>query len=327
MSHSRERLLVALAFLIISTAAAFTQTPGRIFSDARQYHGMQAFYAAGFTGVSADAPFVYRVATPWLAALADAVVTPALPRWLDLAIDDAAGLDGVPGFFAVNILASFTGAWLLTTYLRLFIGSAGIRLGLVLFWMLQWHAPVRYTYFNPVNVEPVFLAFLLLALIAIERMPRGAIERGAYVLSAIVFAGTLVRESMLLIAAVFAVRYYTLWRAARPAAVIDALPAFLPLVAGGLALAVSTQFLGVPFHPPEPLAVPLEMLRTKSIFQWTLALFFAFSPVAIALIVANPRDHLRFLRSRPDLAVYLAGCAALAFVGGFTSTTYWSSLW
>ena len=173
---------------------------------------MAAQYTRGETVVSVSAPFVYRVATPWLAARADQFASPALPRWLDDAIVGLTGVYGAPGFYAVNILGSFAALMLLVSYLRLFVSSATTRLLLVTFWMIQWHTPVRYTYFAPVNVEPLFLVCMLLALLVIERLPALSAGRGALVVSVIVFAGTFVRESMLLMAVVFAIRYAQVWK-------------------------------------------------------------------------------------------------------------------
>ncbi len=308
-----ERSLVSVLFIAISVAALLMQTSARVRGDAEQYQRMASLYAEGFSGVSALPPFVFRVATPWLAARADAIVTPIVPRWLDLAIDDASGLDGVLGFYAVNIAASFAVAMVLLSYLRVFVRTAWIRLALVAFWMLQWHTPPRYTYFMPVNVEPTFLLAVTLVLLAIEHVSSGNRSRQAYLIAIIVLIGTLIREAMALLAVVSALHYYRDWRKRRVGH-LELIPATLPLVATAAAL-VATRFLAVPFLPSEPFAVPLEMLREKSPVSWFQAWFFVFGPISIGLMLATPA-LVPFLRQRPHLVLYLAGVSLLAFVGG-----------
>jgi hypothetical protein len=308
-----ERVIAAGIFLAVTLAALLTQRPAMLRGDAEEYYRMAAQYTRGETVVSVSAPFVYRVATPWLAARADPFVSPALPLWLGSAIVGFTGVIGAPGFYAVNILASFAALMLLVSYLRLFVSSATTRLLLVTLWMIQWHTPVRYTYFAPVNVEPLFLVCMLLALLVIERVPALSAERAVLVASVIVFAGTFVRESMLLMAVVFAIRYAQLWKFEHWRQRIFG--AF-PLLAGIVALVVTTGFLAVSSTPSSPIAMLLETIRIKSIFGWILGWFFTFGPAATAVLVSVFPDLRAFLRQRPWLLAYLAGCAVLAYVGG-----------
>jgi hypothetical protein len=308
-----ERIAAAGVFLAVTLAALLAQRPAMLRGDAEEYYRMAAQYTRGETVVSVSAPFVYRVATPWLAARVDPFVSPALPRWLDSAIVGFTGVIGAPGFYAVNILGSFAALMLLVSYLRLFVSSAATRVLLVTFWMIQWHTPVRYTYFAPVNVEALFLVCMLLALLAIERLPSLPAERGALAVAAIVFAGTFVRESMLLIAVVFAIRYIDVWKSGTWRHRF--LSAF-PLLAGLAALVVTTRLLAVPSTPTSPIAILWDTVRTKSIFGWVLGWFFTFGPAAIALLLSVFPDLRAFLRQRPWLLAYLAGCAVLAYAGG-----------
>jgi len=308
-----DRVAAAGVFLAVTLAALFTQRPAMLRGDAEEYFRMAAQYARGETVVSVSAPFVYRVATPWLAARADQFASPALPGWLNGAIVGFTGVRGAAGFYAVNILGAFAALMLLVSYLRLFVPNATTRLLLVTFWMIQWHTPVRFTYYAPVNVEPLFLVSMLLALLAIERLPAVSAERGAIVVSVIVFAGTFVRESMLLMAMVFAIRYAQVWKSETwRHRILGA----LPLLAGLAALGVTTRLLAVSSTPSSPIEILSETVRTKSVFGWVLGWFFTFGPAPIAVLVSVLPDLRAFLRQRPWLLAYFAGCALLAYVGG-----------
>src|SRR5262245_26625875 len=189
-------------------------------------------FRLGHTGVSVDAPFVFRPLTPLLAMYADAIVTPAIPRWLDAAIVDTTWAHNVAGFYAFNLVAAFAATVLLIAYLRRFCGSAALRLALVTYWLIQWHTPVRYTFFNPVNIEPLFLALATAGLLAIERLRPRLLEGQAFVITLLVFLGVFAREAMTLLAATFIVARWRAWPKG-----LDRLVLFFPLLGAGAAIA------------------------------------------------------------------------------------------
>ena len=105
---------------------------------------------------------------------------------------------------------------------------AALRLVLVTFWLIQWHTPVRYTFFNPVNIEPLFLAFVTAALLAIERLRARRLALQAFVVTLLVFVGVFAREAMTLLAATFVGAH---WRASQRT--VDRLLVVFPLLGAG----------------------------------------------------------------------------------------------
>lgn len=298
----------------MSLASAFGQHSERVFGDGEQYHRMSSQFAAGVLPLRAEAPFVYRLATPWLAARVDPLLSRLVPRWLARTVDDNSGLEGVVPFYAVNIAATLVAIVLLLAYLRCFVAGPALRVLLVTLWMAAWHAPVRYVYFNPTNVEPLFFVALLAALLAIEKTKHLNAWRRALVVAPLVAVATVCRESGVLVSVVFVAGARPL-RLLRERRWLTIGALLLPVAAGVAALAFTRQ-VAVPSNDYQPVTELLVILRRKSIFSWVLAWFFTFGPAALALIVSAAGPIRGFLAARPHLAFYLLLVGVLAFVGG-----------
>jgi hypothetical protein len=285
-----------------------------VFGDARQYHYAALAITEHRFPIQAEGPFVYRLATPWLTSVVNPVLKASTPRWLDALVDHWTALDDTLPWYLVNAIASLLFGVLLLRYLRHFIDSALVRLVLLTMWYAQWHAPVRFLYFNPVNVEPLFLLAIIVGLLVIEEQRTAPVWRAALILVPVAAVGALCRESMVLLPLAFAAGRQPLtivarrdWKAA--------LAVVLPLAAAIAALAF-TRYVAEPTKLYDPLAEPLRMLRTKPIDSWFLAWFFTFGPGAIALMAAAAPAWWRVLRERRDMLVWGGGCCVLAFVGG-----------
>jgi hypothetical protein len=308
-----DLLLVIAAFIGISAWACGTQRPERLYADGQKYQSMSRQFFESHVPVSVDPPFVYRIGTPWLAS----AMFPATRRWLprlDSWAEDRVGMIGVAPFYLVNVAAAGAAAVLLLLYLRCFVASARVRALLVIAWIGAWHAPARFVYFYPVNVDALFLAMLFAALVIVERFRQRAPLAAALAVAPMVFAGTLVRESMVLAAVAFAAAQ-GLADSRRVALSERILAAVVPLAAWALAL-LAVRRIAAPAHPYHPWAEALSVIHEKPLFTWVLAWFFTFGPPAIALIAAASREVWKFLRTRPDLGVYLAVCGAVAFAAG-----------
>jgi hypothetical protein len=185
MLRLRTELLIALAMFIgvnVLSAAFQAETginDGKGF-DGSFYYTVAEQLSSG-QALTSEAPFVYRVGVPLLAALVDKS-------------------DIVQGFKLVNLATNLVMTLLLVLFLRLYVRDWRIRLGLMAAFLVQWHGPIRYVYFNPVAVDNLMATFLLAGLLALHYLR----DRASWLLIGSLWAlavlGTLVRESGLLLA-------------------------------------------------------------------------------------------------------------------------------
>ena len=153
----RYELAIVLAmFVLVNIVSAFSQAQIGV-NDGKGWDG--AWYVtvaqeiSGGQPLVAEAPFVYRVGTPALAALVDR--------------DNL-----ILGFKVVNLAANVTLTLLLMVWLRLFVKDWRVRLGLILAFLLQWHGPIRFVHFYPVAADNWFAALLLAGLLAIHSLEK-----------------------------------------------------------------------------------------------------------------------------------------------------------
>ncbi len=312
-----EVLIVGAAFAIISISAAITQPMERLYADAQIYQSVAIQFYESRLPIDAQIPGGNRVATPWLAATLRPAVSRAMPRF-DKKVEEASGMLGVTPFLLINIVASAAATLLLLLYLRRFIDSVVVRVGLVIAWAAMWHAPVRWVYFYPVNVDALFMTALIGGLLIIEAWRDRSPLVASLLLAPVVFVGTLVKETMVLVPIAFGIaQVVATWRDRR----VDRLIASaVPVIALALALLfVRSIVLPAPGHQKW-----LEIdyiLRNKPVWTWVLGWFFTFGPPVIALIVVGWREAWDFLWTRPEIAGHLAACAVLGYAAGTGSDT------
>jgi hypothetical protein len=314
LSPRFARVLVVLLFLLVSVYAASGQVVAKVYGDAIPYQRTALQFTEHQHPIRGEAPFVYRIGTPWLAALINPPLKWMTAGWPDALVDHWAGLDDVMPFYVINSAASLAIALLLLTYLGYFVRSAGVRVLLVLMWMSEWHTPVRFLYFYPVNVEPLFLVCVLTGLILLEEARSHPPARAFAFVSAVTVIGTLCRESMALLAvAALASRHPIALIKARNWRTLAVVAA--PVLAAVAALAL-TRYLVEPTNDYRAWSEPLMVLRTKPPESWFLAWFFTFGPAAMALMVVSWRPLLALLRGRPEMLTWVIGCGLLAYAGG-----------
>ena len=312
-----EVVIVATVFAAISITAALTQPMERVFADAQIYQSVAEQFYLSQVPIHTQIPGGSRIATPWLVAKLRPTVSRVMPG-LTHYVDQAAGLDGLASFMPINVAGSFAATILLLLYLRHFIDNPMVRIILVVAWAMMWHAPVRWVYFYPVNIDALSLASLFGGLLIIETWRDRSPLIAAALLAPVVFVGTLAKETMVLVPIAFGVAQVVAF--ARERRVERLVAAAIPTLAFGLALLfVRSMLVPAPGHQKW---IEIDyILQNKPIWTWVLAWFFTFSPPVIILIVAGWRDVWAFLWSRWDLSVYLVAVAVLGYFAGTGSDT------
>ena len=262
--------------------------------DADHYFLLTQQLAAGET-VTAAAPYAYRKLAPWIVA-------------------QCCGSDIQRGFLFLNLAAGASLAVLLALWLRGFVQSAGIRLLIVAAFALQWHAPLRFAFYYPVYIDPLFQVFLLAALIVGERLTAqsAAIAGAAYVV--LVAAGTYAREVMLVVP-----------MCALAGAVVSRRggsyrwPALA--LAAGIAAFMAARINTNPAGGYRFLDAVALHLANKPVESLALVWFIAFGPL-LAVVLFDWRATLAFLSRRLDLALMPLAFVVLSYIGGHDTERY-----
>ena len=295
------RFEIPITLAIAATAAlwAYQIQVFQVFRywDSDEYFLMAQQFAAG-DGVTAAAPYAYRVLTPWLVATC------------------CAG-DIQLGFLVLNLLCGIALSILLIYWLRHFIQHPGIRVLMAAACALQWHAPIRFVFYYPAYVDPLFQVFTVAALIAAERLISGPSMTAGIAYTLLVAAGTLARETMMIVPA-SAVIGCAISR--EPSAALRARWATVAMIAGGLTF-IAARAIVDPRGGYRFLDAVALHLTNKPIDSLLLVPFIAFGPM-IAVVAYDWRGTWDFLKQRADLAVLPVLCIALAYVGGHDTERY-----
>jgi hypothetical protein len=303
-----ELLIVAALFGATAWVSARMQdvTVTRYW-DGDEYYVMTEQIAAGETPRAA-APYVYRLATPWLVAHLS-------PRAI------------VNGYRAINLTAAAVTAAMLLVWLRRFVAERWARLLAVTLFIVEWHGPVRFVFYYPVYVDPLVFPFLIAGLLLIDSLrsrSEHAITR-LVALTAICVVGALTREVMIVVPIALLVARHPIGRApSTGGARAPELLWWLPLAATVATLA-ATRIVTQPRLAFSFVGTALFHVRNKPFYTWLLAWFITFGPV-LALVFDDWRSAWRGLTERQDLAVYLALFGVLAYIGGHDTERYlfWS---
>jgi hypothetical protein len=294
-----ELIVLAMLFAITAWSAARMQhvTVTRYW-DGDEYYVMTEQIAA-FQWPHSAAPFVYRIATPWLVAR----IWPG---------------NIVTGFRTVNLAAAAAAAVLLLVWLRRFVVERWARLVAVSLFILEWHGPTRFVAYYPVYVDPLVFPFLIGGLILIDEIQarKGVDDAGLlWALTAVTLFGTLCREVMVVIPLALLCA-----RGPRRFAPLR----WMPLSATALVVVVTRLLL----HPRLQFSwveTAFFHIRHKPAYTWILAWFVTFGPVLL-VVFYDWRRAGRTLAERPYQAVYLLLFGVLAYIGGHDTERYlfWS---
>ena len=294
----RAELPVALAIVVLAALWARQIQVFQVFRywDSDEYFLMAQQLAAGET-VTAAAPYAYRKLAPWL-------VAQCCPTDIQF------------GFLLLNLGAGAVLAVLLMVWLRGFVASAGIRLLMVAAFAWQWHAPLRFAFYYPVYVDPLFQAFLLGALIAGERLVERTTVAAAARYAALVAAGTLARETMLVLP-VCALMGAVVGRRIGARRLLWPALALAAGVLAFLAARINTDPRGG-YRFIDAIALHLA---NKPVESLALVWFIAFGPM-LAVVAYDWRATVAFLSRRVDLALLPLACIMLSYIGGHDTERY-----
>ena len=151
---SLEMVIILSVFLVTNIASQVFQLH-ITFNNGQSFDGV-FYYRVAYQfskGIkpSSEAPFVYRLGTPFLVSV-------------------FFKNDLLFGFKPVNITANLLSTILLVFWLRLHLHDWRIRTLLVALFITQWHGPVRFTYYDPAFTDPWLFVFLLIGLIGIQKI-------------------------------------------------------------------------------------------------------------------------------------------------------------
>jgi hypothetical protein len=303
-----ELVILFAVFALVNLASYHYQSPGTFNegkgTDGVFYDQVARQFASGQSPES-DAPFVYRVGTPYLVSL-------------------FFGQRIYLGFKLINLLLNFFTVVFLWYWLKLFLGSSWIRALLVILFITQWHGPIRWIYLYPVSTDPSSLMFLLLGLIGMYKVREDPSWQKVLLLGGVSLLGMLFREIIFLIplAAIFTnnpIKFSNLRNLAgrllwTKIFEFPSLRLFLPLGFGLLGLLIP-HYLATQTGDYSFLQRAQFWFSRKSLFTYIHAWFVTFGPV-IVLVLFNWRRSLSFLRRHQYLLVYLLIISVLAWIGG-----------
>ena len=306
-----EIVVVGLIFVVVNLFSAATQKPltynNGIGWDGTGYYATAKQFAQGQIPHD-EAPFVYRIGTPLLAALADKN-------------------DLLLGFQIVNLVANILAVILLLIWLRLYISSWKIRTLLMFLFITQWHAPIRYNYFLPASVEPWLLVAVLAGLIAIHHAAAKLTGKAVLYVSLVVLFGVAFKEAAILIPfAMLLSRNPIEFRGGAISISVTNLRKnipfvlFVPLLVGMVTLAGIHTLI----TQSNSFSFPVEAVKwayDKPLLTFIHAWLVAFGPILVILIFGW-KTAWAFLQEHQSQLAFVMGVSFLAWIGGNDTERY-----
>ncbi len=311
-------LLIAVAFFWARQLESPISFQDGFGWDGVEYGRMAAQFAAG-EAPRAEAPFVYRIGTPWLVAQ----LSPDNP---------------LAGFWLLNLGAALVAPLLLFAWFKSFKLKAIIRLLMLASFLFAWHTPLRFTFYYPVWVDPLMWLWWLLGLLMLLKTPRrpGPIWLVSWTLFAA--SGAAIREVILLLPLLLALRGHkagellALWRQPQKLAarffaqlhLVDLLP-----FAAGVGVLLLIQAWATPTNSYSFASTAIIWLYQKGIPHMLHGLQLAFSPMIFAgLLLALKQKNWKGFAGDTATPLFFALCLfVLGWTGGSDTERilYWAA--
>jgi len=314
-----ELAIVLLVFLVVNLLSQVFQKHITL-NDGRSWDGVFYYRVATQISnghkISADAPFVYRIGTPFLVA-----------EFFKGHI--------LAGFKAVNIVANLIAVLLFVIWLRIYMDDWRIRVLLVTLFITQWHGPVRFTYFDPTYTDPWMYVFLLMGLIAIQRIKSKPGFLAVAGLGLITFVGVLFREILLILPLTLAFITNPLpawndifvsftWKKCIQLLKKPYYP-FIFVFLFGIAGFFVVHYLASQTNDYSFTQTAMDWVSNKPIPTYVLAIFITYGPL-IVLPIFSWRRSLHILWEHQDMLVFLLGMMLIGWIGGSDTERflYWA---
>lgn len=348
-----EWLLIAVIFLASNINCALRQKQnthnGGTAWETPYFRVAQQFIL--HERIEAEAPYVFRLGTPWLvslvytkdswrpvraASVAALAVTTATqgPFIYHAGAPPLASFVSPPDLFRafriVNITGCAVACVLLVFWLRSYVQDWRVRVILVTLFLIQWDAPLRLLYHTPVHVDAWLFVFVLAGLLILRSyVARPSVGKLA-AFTTVSVVGAYFRDATLFVplAAI----------AARSLFIKDAArhwhwqwPAWqncVPFACAFLAF-LSTRLIGhqidTDHYQYSFLGQIYRFLYEKPVLSYIHSWFLAFGPVLFILLY-DWRKAREFLRQEQWLALFLVAGMGFGFVGGTDTERlqYWS---
>ncbi|MEI9893654.1 MAG: hypothetical protein WDN28_07075 [Chthoniobacter sp.] len=342
-----EWLLVVLIFLASNLNSALRQKQNTLNGgtawETPYYKVAQQFVL--HQPREGEAPYVFRLGTPWLVSLLnshDALRAVRIAHLTGLAATTVEGpfTYGIGaqwltsfvsppelfrGFRIVNITGSALAVILLVFWLRGYVSDWRIRTLLVTLFVMQWDAPPRLVYHSPVHVDAWLFVFVLAGLLVLRRYLAQPSAGALVALSALAIGGAYFREATLFVPLSLMAAHRPLveehghwhWR-------LPPWPACLPFFCGFLAF-LSTRHFAHQTDGYSFFQTIFRFLYDKPVLTYIHAWFLAFGPV-LCILLFDWKGARDFLWKEQWLALFLLAGAGFGFVGGTDTERlqYWS---
>ncbi len=306
---------LAIAFVFILTNLLSYLYQGQTSFTAEKNFDMDYYYeiaeqiSHGEMPVS-GAPYVFRLGTPYLAAITSSG-------------------DLKTSFEYVNFAANILLVILLTVLFTLYIDSWKLRALFVSLYIVTWHAQVRLFYFYPIHTDYWALVFIFALLVFIYYIGEKGKMSLIIPMALLTFIGAFFREIVLVPAAALMfinnpVKFKTKPKFRYVSFNRPSITTAIPFMAGIIGLVI-VHFIATSNNDYSSMYNIFKWGYRKPMFVYFLAWCIAFGPV-IFLLVYNWRSSLKYLSEKQYFLFYFIAFILLSWVGGTDTLrfVYWT---